>query len=130
MTDSPTTCIYRDPRGTMRCTECGNSEDLCVCVEVNRDAHTRLWSREGRVLRAIMQEIEDARTQFPEPTFLLAALQEEVGEVANALLEHHRGNKPPKEVLRECVQTAAMAVRIAIEGDPQFDYDSETLFGE
>ena len=61
----------------------------------------------------VMGEINRARSKFPRPDGLLAALTEEVGEVARALLD-----KPWSEVYAECVQVAAMAQRLAEEGDP------------
>ena len=56
-------------------------------------------------------EHERAVTKYPAPNKNLAALVEEVGEVARALLE----NKPREQLYNECVQVATMAVRIAME---------------
>jgi NTP pyrophosphatase (non-canonical NTP hydrolase) len=61
----------------------------------------------------VAREVESARSKFPRPDGLLAALTEEVGEVARALLD-----KPWSEVYAEAVQVAAMAQRLAQEGDP------------
>ena len=61
----------------------------------------------------VAREVGSARSKFPRPDGLLAALTEEVGEVARALLD-----KPWSEVYAECVQVAAMAQRLAEEGDP------------
>ena len=54
-----------------------------------------------------------AVTKYPTPNKNLAALVEEVGEVARALLE----NKPREQLYNECVQVATMAVRIAMEAE-------------
>lgn len=54
-----------------------------------------------------------AVTKYPAPNKNLAALVEEVGEVARALLE----NKPREQLYNECVQVATMAVRIAMEAE-------------
>ena len=61
----------------------------------------------------IDDEIARARKKFPQPNALLAALTEEVGEVAEALMD-----KSWDEVTKECVQVCAMAIRIIHEGDP------------
>lgn len=62
---------------------------------------------------AIYDEIQRARKLFPESDGLLAALTEEVGELAKALLD-----EPWERVWKEAVQVAVMAARIATEGDP------------
>ena len=67
-------------------------------------------------------EVARARDLFPDNQHMLAALSEEAGEVAKALIDHSRGDTNAHEVYVECVQTAAMAVRVALEGDPSFPY--------
>ena len=54
-----------------------------------------------------------ATTKFPGSNNNLAALIEEVGELATALMEESTDN-----VIKEAVQVAAVAMRIAREGDP------------
>jgi NTP pyrophosphatase (non-canonical NTP hydrolase) len=61
---------------------------------------------------ALDQEIMRARTKFPGNRFLLAALVEEVGELAEAIAA---GDK--SAIYREAIQCACVAVRIAEEGD-------------
>lgn len=69
-----------------------------------------------KLLDQVRGEIERSRETFPPNAHMLAALTEEVGEVARALLEDL-----PEPLLRvECVQVAAMALRIADEGDADF----------
>jgi len=63
-----------------------------------------------------MAEHERAVKKYPEPNPNLAALMEEVGEVARALLD----NQSDAALRAECVQVAAMACRIATRGDAQF----------
>lgn len=67
-----------------------------------------------------VKEARGASIKFPANRHMHAALAEEVGELAEALLEHDRGNKPPQEVYNEAMQVAAMALRIAIEGSQEF----------
>jgi NTP pyrophosphatase (non-canonical NTP hydrolase) len=72
----------------------------------------------------IRDELKAAREAFPTTTHLLPALVEEVGEVAKALMEHDRKlGTSAQEVLREAVQVASMAIRIAVEGDDNFLYE-------
>jgi len=59
------------------------------------------------------EEIELAIKKFPSSDACLAALTEEVGELAQAML-----SKSQSEIYKEAVQVAAMAARCAIEGDP------------
>lgn len=69
-----------------------------------------------KILTDIIAELKRAQTKFPSPNPNLAALMEEVGELARAFLER----KSQDEVYNECIQIAAMAIRCAVEGDPQF----------
>jgi NTP pyrophosphatase (non-canonical NTP hydrolase) len=64
----------------------------------------------------LQAEIIRARTKFPGGRFLLAALMEEVGELAQALLQR----KPPSEIIKESLQVACVAIRIAEEGESTF----------
>jgi len=67
-------------------------------------------------LESVEAEIYSATKKFPYPNPNLAALMEEVGELAKAMLE----KEPFDNIFKEAVQVAAMAARCAIEGDPQF----------
>lgn len=63
----------------------------------------------------VLSEVEFARRKFPSNKVLFAALVEEVGEVAKALQDETR-----ERVMSELVQVAAMALRLAVEGDPAY----------
>ena len=65
---------------------------------------------------AVAGEIPRARGLFPDPRGLVAALLEETGELARALLE-----ETPARVFAEAAQVAAVAGRLALEGDPGLD---------
>ena len=58
-------------------------------------------------------EALSATEKFPEPHYLAIALFEECGEVAKAIADESWDR-----VYAECVQVAAMACRLALEGDP------------
>ena len=60
----------------------------------------------------LIAELLRGRTKFPGSRFMLAALVEEVGELAEAIFA---GNA--KAIREEAVQVAAVAIRIAEEGD-------------
>ena len=66
-------------------------------------------------LMAVAAEVKRARTKFPGANATNAALVEEVGEVSTALMF-----EPWNAVVAEAVQVAAMALRLAIEGDATF----------
>lgn len=72
-------------------------------------------------LSDVQNEVTRARIKFPDSKHLLAALMEEVGELANALLEEEYGRGVTSEmVYREAVQVAVVAMRLAEEGEPSF----------
>lgn len=73
-------------------------------------------ANEGMVVREILLELERARTKFPGPDATLAALVEEVGEVAKALMDESR-----ERVRKEAVQVAVMAIRLILDGDATLD---------
>lgn len=74
----------------------------------------------------VLMEVGRARGRFPMPNKTLAALGEEHGELNKALLEYDDGKETAVGVFKEAVQVAAMACRVAIEGDPQFTYPGVT----
>lgn len=62
-------------------------------------------------------EVQRARAKFPGNRLLLAALTEEVGELARAYLQREGRER----VRREALQVACVAMRIFEEGDATFD---------
>lgn len=68
-------------------------------------------------LYELQREVMRARDKFPTNRHRLAALVEEVGELAKALLE----NQGLERIRAEAVQVAATAARIMEEGDADFD---------
>ncbi len=75
-------------------------------------------------LAEVEAEIYRARAKFPGNEHMYVALAEEVGEVANALLEGSEGLRA------ECVQVAAMAMRLAEEGDADFGNRKERAMSD
>ena len=117
-------CTFKNRHNVTCCTECGLGIDLCQCVDPDARAYDRLTSPDGLVFIMIRDELAAARKAFPGTVHMLPALTEEVGELAKALMEHDRQQGTSvQEVLREAIQTAAMAVRIAVEGDSNFLYE-------
>lgn len=64
-------------------------------------------------LDAVRAEVRRAENLFPSPDGVVAALAEETGEAVKAVLD-----EPWENVFTETVQTAAMAARLFLEGDP------------
>ena len=67
-------------------------------------------------IRALASEVVSARNKFPGNELLLAALTEEVGELARALLQRQGKDRVRKEAL----QVACVSLRIYEEGDATF----------
>lgn len=74
-----------------------------------------------QTLADVAHEVHRARTKFPGNRLLLAALMEEVGELARAYLQR----EGPDRVRKEAIQVACVALRIAEEGDATFDNVSD-----
>lgn len=72
--------------------------------------------RQEEFLFATDVEYLVATRRFTMPNPNLACLMEEVGELARAMLE----KKGQEAIFQEAVQVAAMAMRCALQGDPQF----------
>lgn len=76
-----------------------------------------------KFLADVLEEVERARTKFPDNAHLDSAMHEEAGEVTAALLEMEY--EPKKgvtclDVWKEAVQTACVACRVGTEGDSTF----------
>ncbi len=75
-----------------------------------------------RIIYCIEAELTFARTKFPGKNLNFPALVEEVGELANAFLDHEYGKKEPHEIFAEAIQVAVMAIRCAEEGSAEFPH--------
>ena len=104
----------RDVRGGYDCDHLGMTGlDVCrICRE-------RLTPKVNDItaFEALRAEMSRGRAKFPTNRKLLAALVEEVGELARALLQE--GNSD--HAIDEAIQVACVAMRIAVEGDADFD---------
>lgn len=102
-------------------------------------AEQNMWLDTVDFSEEMCAEVNRAREKFPSSDMVLAALMEEVGELAQAIMERERTfhvepmphmsigglqhdiYKWTRENIRkEAIQVAAMACRIAVEGDPRF----------
>lgn len=74
-------------------------------------------------LRDMKREVARARQKFPSQSVLitLAALTEEVGELAQAVLQYNfereAKHATAEKIYKEAVQTAVMAMRVALDCD-------------
>ncbi len=68
-------------------------------------------------------EQKRAQNKFPNNSRLLGALMEEVGELAQALLKIKESGESPENVYKEAIQVASTAYRLAISGEPDYDYE-------
>lgn len=74
---------------------------------------------EGRAfVEDVLRELDRARLKFPSSACSTAALMEETGELAQAMLKHAAGKWPQSRIREEALQVCAMAMRCALEGDP------------
>ena len=71
-----------------------------------------------RLIPGVIEEVIHSRTKYPTNRQLMGALIEEAGECTKALF----GEVPNANVTREAIQVAAVALRIATEGDADFGY--------
>lgn len=72
------------------------------------------------MLEEISAELTKARAKFPtqDVWVTLAALGEEVGELNQAILQHHfepAKGKTKQDIRKEAVQVAVMAMRVALD---------------
>jgi len=81
-----------------------------LCIQAERMNPTAVF------LVAVWQELQKARLMFPESDGVMAALAEETGELAKAML-----GEPMPKVYKEAMQVACVATRVATEGDPTLD---------
>ena len=84
---------------------------------------TDILTKDDVKIQAFLNEVEiefvKARQKFPQPNPSLAALTEEVGELAQAMLHIREGKVNYwEDIYKEAVQVATMAARCALEGDP------------
>jgi hypothetical protein len=74
---------------------------------------------EPATMAALFAEVRRARTIHPGRRQLLAALMEEVGELAKAIIE----DAPREDIEEEAIHVAAVAIRILEEGDETHGVD-------
>lgn len=70
----------------------------------------------------VYAEQKHAAEKFPNGNNLLAALMEEVGELAEALLKIQESGESPENVYKEGVQVAATVYRLLALGEKTFEY--------
>jgi len=91
--------------------------------EIEMSYHDKLTL--DRIFDCVKSEVQGARNKFPENEKMLAAFNEEAGEVTREFLQNHYGKGSNAQIFKECIQTMAMCVRLIQEGDPDFNYRPE-----
>lgn len=78
------------------------------------------YKSDAEMVVDILNEAARARTLFPKSDHLVLAMAEEAGEAVKAALDFRNGKKSASlaAIRKELVQTAAMCLRLAAEGDP------------
>jgi hypothetical protein len=71
---------------------------------------------EDEFMAAVRAELARARAKFPGRRLMALAMVEEAGELTKALLD-----EPRASVVKEAIQTAVMAARVALDGDESVD---------
>lgn len=104
------------------CPKCGSTAAVCPCERARRASGKVVVVRADKrpypsTLQALEAEVIRARAKFPDSDYMLAALMEEVGELARAMLEHGYGSAQARE---EALHVACVAIRILEEGDRTF----------
>ena len=100
-----------------RCYSCGKDLRTGLLEDCQAGVGHSLLSDDAIVFLAeVYRELRRAHVKFPEPDGTIAALAEEVGELAKAYLQESLTN-----VYKEAVQVATVALRVATEGDPTLD---------
>lgn len=84
----------------------------------------------SKFLQDVRAEATRAISLFPTSRHQLSALTEEAGEVAKAMNEFEEGKNDigPKDIYKECVQAAAMCLRLAVHGDSTFRFRGVTAY--
>ena len=106
----------------------GRDEALCAACDeaeaiLERPEPKSAGPNQERFLTDVADEYARATAKFPGNKCNVAALMEEVGELAQALLqlefEPHKG-KTVEDVYKEVVQVGAVATKIALHGSSEF----------
>lgn len=84
----------------------------------------------AEILACIEAEYEYIETRFPGNKQNLAALMEEVGEHAQALIDSDRGKQTFADAFAEAIQVAAMGIKMAHKGSQEFDYVYKPEYAE
>lgn len=93
-----------------KCPVCDGKGDIVY------DSEVRFNEELDAFLSSVKSEVIRARAKFPGRRIMGLALAEEFGELIKAMLDESKFY-----VSKEAIQTAAMCVRVALEGDESID---------
>ncbi len=113
----------------LKCSDLRDHANVADLIALGRivDAMPATSTHWGGIVSDVMAELESAADKFPtwptDPLHAVAVLSEEAGELVRAVLqavyEPHKAG--PREVRKEAIQTAAMALRF-IHSEGRYDY--------
>lgn len=75
-----------------------------------------------RFVTCMIEELRRAREKFPNTANKTLAAMEEAGEAAKAVHDYYHGGTDTANIWKECVQAAAMFLRVAVEGDDSAEW--------
>lgn len=108
--------------------DCDGGHCVACLGDEQRKADEQLYGwlfMAGVFLAKVTSEAERSRVKWPGNADKLAALTEEVGELAKAMLQQKHEGGGNQDVWVEAVQVAATAMRIALEGSGEMSYDPQ-----
>lgn len=112
-------CSYLDKHAVLRCTECGETLEMCSCAYED-SVEERLHSPAGTVINMIRGELA---SYDGDDLHRLAKLTAAVGLLAQEMIQHDLNQgAATQEVLRAAVRVATEAILIATESDGNFQY--------
>jgi NTP pyrophosphatase (non-canonical NTP hydrolase) len=105
-----------------------NGKEKIMADSVN--TYPTIETKTNYAMLAVEDELKRARAKFPNNLHMLATLTEEVGELAQALMDRDYSLVVACEskIFKEAIQVATMAIRVATEGDSSFKYNPGHYF--
>lgn len=113
---------FRDNKNIERCIECGVTVALCECVDHQRMAMERLFSKEGAYFRGVTKRMEELESNLPPSLYI--GIVRRVGDIGENLINFTQGDPVTAKMLFQATQDiVALTALLGIYGDPDYDYN-------